>query len=97
MLSAVAPYMEVKDLQASFKHQTKGRTAKSCTKYEVTKTKIHQKVYGAVFNAPVSGPVKRVCTSVEDIAFLLEFIHCSEAVERSPNRTASCEGKREAG
>ena len=36
----------------------------------------------------------KVCTSVEDVAFLLDFLHNPETVERSSYKTASCEGKK---
>ena len=94
VLSAVAPHMAVKELQETFEHPNKQGVMKPCTAYEITKAKIHNKVHGATCDVPKSKPVTRVCTPVEDIAFLLEFIHSPESVARSSHKTASCEGKK---
>ena len=93
ILSAVAPHMSAKELQDAFKHSNKNGEITSCTPYEITKAKIHQKLYGATAKQPKK-PIIRMCTPIEDIAFVLEFLHSPEAVQRSSYKTASCEGKK---
>lgn len=86
--------MTTKELQEKFKHVDKDGEIKSCTHYEITKAKIHQKLHGATAEKSCKMPVRRVCTPIEDIAFLLEFVHSPEVVQRSSYKTASCEGKK---
>ena len=56
---------------------------KSCSNYEITKAKLYQKHHGAAAATEQSckRPVRRACTPVEDITFLLEFVHSPDAVQ----------------
>ena len=67
-------HTSAKELQDAFKHSNKNGEITSCTPYEITKAKIHQKLYGATAKQPEK-PVIRMCTPIEDIAFVLEFLH----------------------
>ena len=87
--------MTHKELQEKFKHLDKNGEMKSCSNYEITKAKLYQKHHGAAATEQsCKRPVRRACTPVEDIAFLLEFVHSPDAVQRSSYKTASCEGKK---
>ena len=64
-----------------------------CTDYEITKARLHSKVYGPGASVPKVN--RQPCRKLppETIAFVLEFIHHPDSVEYSSYKTASCEGK----
>ena len=66
----------------------------SCTDYEITKSRIHAKCHGAGAESGGRQKTVRICTSAEDVALLLDFLHNPETVERSSYKTVSCEGKK---
>ena len=91
--------MTNKQLKDFFKITDVNGQIKCCTDYEITKARLHSKSHGAAANRPKQKPV-RICTSAEDVAFLLDFLHVNpETMERSSYKTASCEGnlRKEAG
>ena len=85
--------MTNKQLKDFFKITNVNRQIKCCTDYEITKARLHSKSHGAAADSPKQKPV-RICTSAEDVAFRLDFLHNPETVERSSYKTASCEGKK---
>ena len=89
----MALHMTNKQLKDSFKRTDVNGQIKCCTDYEITKARMHSESHGAAADRPKQKTV-RICTSAEDVAFLLDFLHNPETVERSSYKTASCEGKK---
>ena len=85
--------MTNKQLKDSFKRSDVSGQIKCCTDYEITKARLRSKSHGAAADKPKQKTV-RICTSAEDVAFPLDFLHNPETVERSSYKTASCEGKK---
>lgn len=86
--------MSNQELKNTFKRTDKNGESHSCTDYEITKARLHCKSYGPGADCPERPKPVRICTSAEDVAFLLDFLHNPETVERSSYKTASCEGKK---
>ena len=64
-----------------------------CTDYEITRARLHSKLYDP--GASVL-KISRRCSQKlppETIAFVLEFIHHPDSVEYSSYKTASCDGR----
>ena len=86
--------MTNKQLKDFFKITDVNGQIKCWTDYEITKARLHSKSHGAAADRPKQKPV-RICTSAEDVAFLLDFLRVNpETVERSSYKSASCEGKK---
>ena len=95
ILSCVANNFTNKDLKAKFRYKTNCENEVSCTDYEITQARLHSQIFGPGLEKPPHKKMPRqFYTPVEDIAFLLDFIHSSDCVEPSSYRTATCEGKR---
>lgn len=94
ILSSVALHMTNKQLKDIFKRTDRNGQIQPCTDYEITKARLHNKNYGAAADGSQKKRTVRICTSAEDVAFLIDFLHNPEAVERSSYKMASCEGKK---
>ena len=83
LLSTVATHFSNKELKSAF----------PCSDYEITKARRHAKFIGAEVT-PETTNVKRYRILVEDIAFVVDFLHHPDNATRSSHRMASCEGKK---
>ena len=83
LLSTVATHFSNKELKSAF----------PCSDYEITKARHHAKFVGAGVT-PETTYVKRYRIPVEDIAFVVDFLHHPDNATRSSHRMASCEGKK---
>ena len=83
LLSTVATHFSNKELKSAF----------PCSDYEITKARRHAKFVGAGVT-PETTYVKRYKIPVEDIAFVVDFLHHPDNATRSSHRMASCEGKK---
>ena len=83
LLSTVATHFSNKELKSAF----------SCSEYEITKARRHAKFIGAGVTPEISN-VKRYRIPVEDIAFVVDFLHHPDNATRSSHRMATCEGKK---
>ena len=93
LLSVIAQQYTNKQLKEIFKYTNSQGEEVLCTDYEMTKARLHSKVYGPGASVPKVN--RRPCQKLplETIAFVLEFIHHPDSVEYSSHKTASCEGK----
>ena len=95
ILSHVAGHFTNEELKEKFLYKANSDIEVPCTDYKITQAKLHSQLFGPGLEKPSSKvSLRQFYTPVEDISFLLEFIHSSDCVEPSPYRTATCEGKR---
>ena len=94
ILSSVTLVMSNKQLKDIFKRTDRNGQIQPCNDYEITKARLHNKNYGAAADGSQKTRIVRICTSAEDVAFSIDFLHNPESVERSSYKTASCEGRK---
>ena len=94
LLSVIAQQYTNKELKETFKYTNSRGEEVSCTDYEITKARLHSKMYGPGASVPKVNRRPSQKLPVETIAFVLEFIHHPDSVEYSSYKTASCEGKK---
>ena len=82
LLSTIANHFSNKELKKVF----------SCTDYEIMKARRHAKFIGAGV-IPRRTHVTKYRIPVQDIAFVVNFLHRPDNVTRSSHRMASCQGK----
>ena len=93
LLSCVAQQFTNKELKQIFRVTNSQGDEICCTDYEITRARLHSKLYGPGASVP---KISRQCCQKlppETIAFVLEFIHHPDSVEYSSYKTASCDGK----
>ena len=95
VLSSVAMHLSNDKLKEQFQHvNNKGETV-SCTSYEITQARLHCHKHGA---AAAAHEQQMGCpkfkTPMEDLAFVVDFLHSPECIERSSYKTAPCSGKK---
>ena len=81
LLSTVAIHFSNKGLKSAF----------SYSDYKVTKARCHAKFIGAGVT-PETSNVKQYRIPVEDIAFVVDFLHHPDNTTRRSHRMATCEG-----
>lgn len=76
LLSCVAQQFTNKELKEIFKYTNSRAEEVLCTNYEITKARLHSKVYGPGASVPKVN--RQPCRKLppETIAFVLEFIQC---------------------
>ena len=84
VLSTVANHFSNKELKKAF----------PCSDYEITEARRHATFVGPGVMPPKSTRIKRYRLPVEDIAFVVNFLHHPDNATRSSHRVASCEGKK---
>ena len=91
VLSVIAQQYANKELKEIFKLYKQPRI------YEITKARLHSKVYGPGASVPKvnRGPCQKL--PLETKALVLELIHHPDSVEYSSYKTTSCEGKKNHG
>ncbi|CAB4024464.1 Hypothetical predicted protein [Paramuricea clavata] len=83
LLSTIACHFTNKELKKAF----------PCLDHEITQARRHAKFIGpGVISKPTR--ITRYRIPVEDIAFVVDFLHHPDNVTRSSHRMASCEGKK---
>ena len=93
LLSCVAQQFTNKELKQIFRVTNSQGDEICSTDYEITRARLHSKLYGPGASVP---KISRQCSQKlppETIAFVLEFIHHPDSVEYSSYKTASCDGK----
>ena len=65
----------------------------SCTDYELTKARLHSKMYGSGVTLPKIRRQYSHKLPPETIALVLELIHHPDSVEYSSYKTVPCDGK----
>ena len=75
-------------------HFTKQKKAFPCTDYEITEARRHASFIGAGATAPNVPRVTRYRTPVEDLAFVVNFLHHPDNATRSSHRMGSCKGNK---
>ena len=94
ILSTIAEHYSNKDLKAVFTTVGEDGKTRSCSGYEITKARLHSKMYGAAAPTPSRKFVSSTHTiDPETISFVLDFIHNPDCVQYSSYKTVSCEGK----
>lgn len=62
-------------------------------KYKITQALLHHHQYGAAATSSKEQETTSICTSPEQLAFLVEFLHSTECTERSSYKTTDCSRK----
>ena len=93
LLSCVAQQYTNKELKQMFRFTNSRGEEASCTDYELTKARLHSKMYGPGAALPKIRCQYSHKLPPETIAFVLEFIHHPDSVEYSSYKTAPCDGK----
>ncbi len=83
LLSTIATHFSNKELKSAF----------PCSDYEITQARRHARFIGAGVT-PETTHTKRYRIPVEDIAFVVDFLHHPDNATRSSHRMASCKGKK---
>ena len=84
LLSTIANHFSNKELKKAF----------PCTDYEITEARRHASFIGAGATPPNVPRVTRYRIPVEDLAFVVNFLHSPDNATRSSHRIASSEGKK---
>ena len=93
LLSCVAQQYTNKEIKQMFRFTNSLGEEVSCIDYELTKARLHSKMYCPGAALPI---IRRQCSHKlppETIAFFLEFIHHPDSVEYSSYKTGPCDGK----
>ena len=93
LLSCVAQQYTNKEIKQMFRFNNSQGEEVSCTDYELTKARLHGKMYGPGAALP---KIRHQCSHKlppETIAFVLEFIHHPDSEEYSSYKSAPCDGK----
>ena len=87
LLSCVAQQYTNKELKQMFRFTNSRGEEVSCTDYELTKARLHSKMYGPGAALPKIRRQYSHKLPPETIAFVLEFIHHPDSVEYSSDKT----------
>jgi len=90
LLSCVAQQYTNKELKQMFRLTNSRGEEVSCTDYELTKARLHSKMYGPGAALPKIRCQYSHKLPPGTIAFVLEFIHHPGSVEYSSYKTAAC-------
>ena len=93
LLSCVAEQYSNKELKQMFRFTNSRGEEVSCADYELTKSRLHSKMYGPGAALPKIRRQYSHKLPPGTIAFVLEFIHHPDSVEYSSYKTAPCDGK----
>ena len=88
LLSCVAQQYTNKQLKQMFRFTNSRGEEVPCTDYELTKARLHSKMYGPGAALPKRRRQYSHKLQPETIAFVLEFIHHPDSVEYSSYKTA---------
>ena len=93
MLSCVAQQYTNKEIKQIFRFTNSQGEEVSCTDYELTKARLHSKMYGPGAALPKIRHQYSHKLPPETTAFVLEFIHHPDSEEYSSYESGPCDGK----